>query len=64
MTPPDSARLAGALEVVVQDVCPGQRLDHGRLPRDPTVQAIVVRALSAAPPSPGPELCEQGPRVG
>lgn len=64
VTPPDSARLEGALEVVVQEVCPGQRLDHGRLPHDPTVQAIVVRALSAAPsPTLGPEVCEQGPGI-
>ncbi len=49
VTPPDSARLAGATDVVLQDVCPGARTSHGDLPRDPRVQGIVLAALGAGP---------------
>lgn len=64
VTPPSSARLAGAEEVVVQDVCPGAQVDHGQLPHDPAVQAMVVQFLSQAPPvRPGPEVCVKGPRT-
>ena len=52
VTPPDSARLDGALNVVVQDVCPGIAVPHGRLPTEPVVTGIVLQALSAAPPVP------------
>ena len=45
VTPPDSARLDGALEIVVQDVCPGAEVDHGQLPTAPVMQALVLRAL-------------------
>ncbi len=62
--PPDSARLRGAVDVAVQQVCPGARLDHGRLPHDLTVQAVLLQALSAEPVRrPGPEVCAQGPPV-
>jgi len=50
VTPPDSARLAGALDVVVQEVCPGRRVGHGQLPTDPAVQDLVLDALGTAPP--------------
>ena len=39
MTPPDSARLDGALNIPVQSVCAGAQVGHGELPRDPFVQA-------------------------
>ncbi len=45
VTPPDSARLDGALEIVVQDVCPGAQVDHGQLPTAPVMQGLVLRAL-------------------
>lgn len=62
VTPPESARLEGAVEVVVQEVCPGKELNHGELPHDPTVQLIVLQALSDEPVRrPGTEVCEQGP---
>ncbi len=45
VTPPDSARLEGALEIVVQDVCPGVVVDHGQLPTAPVMQGLVLKAL-------------------
>jgi hypothetical protein len=47
VTPPDSARLPGAVNVSVQQVCPGLRVSHGQLPSDPVVTGIVLGALSA-----------------
>jgi triacylglycerol esterase/lipase EstA (alpha/beta hydrolase family) len=47
--PPESARLAGAVNVVVQDVCADARVAHGQLPTDPLVTGLVLRALGAAP---------------
>lgn len=49
VTPPDSARLDGATNVVLQDVCPSSRVGHGQLPRDPGVQGVVLAALGAGP---------------
>jgi hypothetical protein len=59
VTPPDSARLAGATDVVVQQVCPGTSLAHGDLPTSSVVQAIVLEALGAGPAraSYGPTDC-------
>jgi triacylglycerol lipase len=47
--PPDSARLTGAVNVPVQDVCPDARISHGELPTDPLVSALVLRAIGPAP---------------
>jgi triacylglycerol esterase/lipase EstA (alpha/beta hydrolase family) len=58
VTPPTSARLAGASDVALQQVCPGRRVAHGELPGDAAVQAVVLEALSTAPVHvPGPEVC-------
>lgn len=50
VTPPDTARLPGAVNVAVQDTCAGARVDHGGLPNDPAVTGLVLRALSAPAP--------------
>jgi triacylglycerol esterase/lipase EstA (alpha/beta hydrolase family) len=50
VTPPDSARLEGALNIPVQSICSGVRVGHGELPRDPVVQAIVLAELQAGEP--------------
>lgn len=58
VTPPDSARLAGARNIVVQRVCAGRAVAHGELPTDAVVGALVLRALAVAPPAtPRPAEC-------
>ncbi|MGY2067327.1 lipase family alpha/beta hydrolase [Blastococcus sp. SYSU DS0619] len=52
VTPPDSARLDGALNLTVQSVCADSRVGHGQLPGDPLVQAIVLEQLTAGAPVP------------
>ena len=49
VTPPDSARLDGAVDVALDGVCADARPAHGDLPRDPLVTGIVLRALGPAP---------------
>jgi len=51
ISPPESSRLEGALDVRVQGVCAGSRVEHGQLPTDPTVQGIVLASLGAAAPA-------------
>jgi triacylglycerol lipase len=58
VTPADSARLDGALNIPVQSVCADARLDHSQLPTDRLVQAMVLAALAAATPTqPTPADC-------
>ncbi|GAY10346.1 triacylglycerol lipase [Pseudonocardia sp. N23] len=58
VTPPDSARLAGALDTSVQAVCAGARVTHSGLPTDPVVTGAVLRALGTTPlTTPGPADC-------
>lgn len=52
VTPVDSAMLDGAENVLVQDVCPGSRADHGDLPGDPVTAATVRAALGVELPRP------------
>lgn len=49
VVPPDSARLAGAVNVVAQGVCPNAAISHGQLPTDPLITGIVLRAIGSAP---------------
>ena len=49
VTPPASARLAGAIDVPVQSVCPLQRLGHSQLPTSPVVAAMIIRAIGPGP---------------
>ncbi|MGY5882211.1 lipase family alpha/beta hydrolase [Modestobacter lacusdianchii] len=50
VTPPESARLDGALELPVQAICADAQVGHGQLPTDPLVQAMVLAQLAAGPP--------------
>ncbi len=52
VVPPSSARLEGALNIAVQSICPASLVDHGGLPRDGAVQAMVVKELAAGVPVP------------
>ncbi len=52
VTPPDSARLDGALNLPVQSVCAAARVGHGELPRHPLVQQMVLTELAAGDPVP------------
>ena len=49
VTPPDSARLAGAINVPIQSVCPAQQISHSQLPTSPVVTAMVLRAIGPGP---------------
>ncbi len=58
VTPVDSAALSGALNVLVQDVCPGSPAAHGELPGNPVVLAVLSSVLGAgAPQLPGDVAC-------
>jgi triacylglycerol lipase len=57
--PPDSARLAGAVNVPLQSVCPGVSIQHGQLPTAPLVVGIVLRELRGARlTAPAPSQCQ------
>ncbi len=58
VTPPESARLDGAVNIPVQGVCADALVGHGQLPTDRLVQALVLAALaSTPPPTPTPADC-------
>lgn len=50
VTPPDSARLAGALDMTVQSVCADSQVTHSGLVTDPLVAAMVAEQLEPTPP--------------
>jgi triacylglycerol lipase len=52
VTPIDSAALSGALNIVIQDVCPGSTAAHGDLPGHPAVLAALGSVLGVAAPQP------------
>ena len=49
VTPPDSASLAGAVDVAVQSVCPAVVISHEQLPVSAVVQRMVLTALGTGP---------------
>lgn len=55
--PPTSARLDGAVNVELQQLCPGSTVGPGALPADDAVIGLVVRALSTAPIEAAPADC-------
>jgi triacylglycerol lipase len=56
--PPDSARLAGAVNVPLQSVCPGVDIQHSQLPTAPLVVGLVLRELAGSGVSaPAPGAC-------
>jgi triacylglycerol esterase/lipase EstA (alpha/beta hydrolase family) len=58
VVPPDSALLAGALNVTVQSVCSGAQTSHEDLPSDPVVLALLDTALGpGAPAAPADVSC-------
>jgi triacylglycerol lipase len=52
VTPPDSARLDGALDIPVQSVCADARVGHAGLPGDPLVGGMVLAELGTGDPVP------------
>jgi triacylglycerol lipase len=58
VTPPASARLAGAIDVPVQAVCPALTLSHTQMPGDPAVINMVLGAIGRSPlVQPTPAAC-------
>ncbi len=55
--PPDSARLDGATNVELQQLCPGAGVSHSGLPTDTAVTGLVLRALSVAALPAAPADC-------
>jgi triacylglycerol lipase len=49
--PPQTARLTGALDFSVQQVCPGLHVSHGELPESPAVIAMVEAELGRTRPA-------------
>jgi triacylglycerol esterase/lipase EstA (alpha/beta hydrolase family) len=64
VTPPRSARLEGARNVLIQDVCPGARVAHTRLVSEPIALGLVVDALEAGSGAFNPQSCEDVRRLG
>lgn len=61
VVPPSSGSLEGALDLDLQDVCPGVHAGHPDVPRTPAVIAIVESVLgTAAPTQPAPSVCGAG----
>lgn len=48
VVPPDSARMAGAVNVPLQTICADAVVSHSALPTDPLVTGLVLRTLAAA----------------
>jgi triacylglycerol lipase len=50
VTPTDSAMLEGALNLRIQDLCPGSTTGHGQLPGDPVTLAAVTSTMGPGRP--------------
>ena len=50
VTPVDSAALDGALNILVQDACPGSTAGHGDLPGNSVTKAALTTVLGVEPP--------------
>jgi pimeloyl-ACP methyl ester carboxylesterase len=50
VTPVDSAALEGAVNILVQDVCPGAAVSHGELPGTAVTRAALDAVLGVDPP--------------
>lgn len=59
VTPPDSARLAGAVNVSLQQICPSVQVSHSQLPSSDLVDGIVLAAL-AGPTMTAPTAAQCG----
>jgi hypothetical protein len=57
VVPPDSARLAGAVNVPLQSVCPGVDIQHSQLPTAPLVVGLVLRTLANGVTAPATGSC-------
>ena len=57
VTPVDSAALDGAVNILVQDVCPGSTAGHGDLPGNPVTEAALRTVLGVDPPHPPTITC-------
>jgi hypothetical protein len=58
VTPLESARLDGALNLTVQSLCADRQVSHLQLPVDPVVQGVVLAQLGPADPvALSPEHC-------
>ncbi|MCZ3386085.1 MAG: lipase, partial [Actinomycetia bacterium] len=58
VVPPESAALEGGVNFSVQSVCGPGEIEHGNLPRTPSVIALTLLALDEAVPAvPGPDNC-------
>jgi triacylglycerol esterase/lipase EstA (alpha/beta hydrolase family) len=65
VTPPDSARLTGAVNVPLQTICPSLVVSHSQLPTDALVTGIVLTALDGpALVAPQPSQCAALTAVG
>ena len=64
VTPPRTARLEGARNVLIQDVCPGARVAHTRLVSDPIALGLVVEALESGSGNFDPSSCEHVRELG
>jgi alpha-beta hydrolase superfamily lysophospholipase len=57
VTPVDSAALEGAVNILVQEVCPGATASHGELPGHPVTEAALTSVLGAESPRAPTSTC-------